>query len=225
MKRWMLALLAALSVSWGVQAQTVEPDHEVHEQLRGILRGVEAAIANGQYDAMLPLLDERVAATSITQDVLSSRADVSNYFKTWFGPSGYMKSMTMKLTADALTELSPDKTWGLVRGDAIEHYEAKDGFQFDFKTRWTAVVTQGRRRPLAHPRDPLRHQPPRQSRAHARAHRAHALCVPRRGGRAGDRPGASAPGSGAALRERPAPDRRDGRRFARWPRRPAPNSC
>jgi ketosteroid isomerase-like protein len=143
MKRWMLALLAALTVSWGVQAQTVEPDHEVHEQLRGILRGVEAAIANGQYDGMLPFLDERIAATSITQDVLSSRADVSNYFKTWFGPAGYMKSMTMKLNADALTELSPDKTWGLVRGDAIEHYEAKDGFQFDFKTRWTAVVTKG----------------------------------------------------------------------------------
>ena len=144
MKRCMLALMAALVVSWGAQAQTAaEPDHEVHQQLRGILRAVEDAVASGQYDAMLPFLDERVAATSVTQDVLSNRTDVSNYFKTWFGPSGYMKSMTMKLNADALTELSPDKTWGLVRGDAIEHYEAKDGFQFDFKTRWTAVVTKG----------------------------------------------------------------------------------
>jgi hypothetical protein len=30
--------------------------------------------------------------------------------------------MTMKLDADALTELSPDETWGLVRGAGIEHY-------------------------------------------------------------------------------------------------------
>jgi hypothetical protein len=46
----------------------------------------------------------------------------------------------MKLEPDSLTELSADKSWGLVRGNALEHYEAKDGDQFDFKTRWTAVL-------------------------------------------------------------------------------------
>jgi ketosteroid isomerase-like protein len=71
---------------------------------------------------------------------MSSRADVSAYFREWFGPGGYMKSLDMKLDPDALTELSPDKSWGLVRGKALEHYEAKDGDQFDFKTRWTAVL-------------------------------------------------------------------------------------
>ena len=74
---------------------------------------------------------------------MSNRADVSKYFVEWFGPTGYMKSMTMKLDADKLTELSPDKSWGLVRGKAIEHYDAKDGDQFDFNTRWTAVMTRG----------------------------------------------------------------------------------
>jgi len=48
--------------------------------------------------------------------------------------------MTIKLDADKLTELSPDKSWGLVRGKALEHYEAKDGDVFDFDTRWTAVM-------------------------------------------------------------------------------------
>jgi hypothetical protein len=38
---------------------------------------------------------------------------------------------------DKLTELSPDKSWGLVRGKALEHYEANDGDVFDFTTRWT----------------------------------------------------------------------------------------
>lgn len=56
---------------------------------------------------------------------------------------GYMKRMDMNLVADALTELSPDRSWGLVRGVGNEHYEAKDGDRFDFKTRWTAVVTRG----------------------------------------------------------------------------------
>src|SRR5689334_15688821 len=137
----MVAALAALSCATPALGQ--EADHEIHEQLRALLREIEAAVDSGQYDRMLPMLDERIAATSVTQEVMDSRTGVSNYFKEWFGPSGYMKSMTMKLVPDALTELSPDKSWGLVRGAGIEHYEAKDGDQFDFKTRWTAVVTRG----------------------------------------------------------------------------------
>jgi ketosteroid isomerase-like protein len=117
-----------------------EADHEIHEQLRGILREVQSAINSGQYDRMLPLLAENVEATSITQEVMANRGQVSAYFREWFGPSGYMKSLNMTLEPDGLTELSADKSWGLVRGNALEHYEAKDGDQFDFKTRWTAVL-------------------------------------------------------------------------------------
>lgn len=140
MKRWIAPLaVAACLVAPGALAQ--EPDHEVHEALRHILHEVQAAVNSGRYDAMLPVLDERIAATSMTQEVMSGRADVSKYFREWFGPEGYMKRMDMKLTADALTELSPDKSWGLVRGTGAEFYEAKDGDTFDFRTRWTAVVT------------------------------------------------------------------------------------
>ena len=141
--RTILVMVAALVIVSATRAVAQEADHEIHEQLRAMLRDIETAIDSSQFDRMLPLLDERVAATSITQEVMDSRTGVSNYFKEWFGPSGYMKSMKMKLVPDALTELSPDKSWGLVRGAGIEHYEAKDGDQFDFKTRWTAVVTRG----------------------------------------------------------------------------------
>jgi len=120
-----------------------EPDHEIHEALRNLLKEVVTAINTGQYDKMLPYLAENVEATSLTQEVMKNRADVSNYFKEWFGPTGYMKSMRMQLDADGLTELSPDKNWGLVRGNALEHYEAKDGDVFDFKTRWTALMERG----------------------------------------------------------------------------------
>src|SRR5262249_50450017 len=112
----------------------------IHEELRGVLRGIMAAINSEQYDQMLPFLSENIYATSVTQEVMASRADVSKYFQEWFGPSGYMRKMEMKLTADKLTELSPDKTWGLVRGTSLEHYEAKDGDVFDFVNRWTAVM-------------------------------------------------------------------------------------
>ena len=137
------ATLCALLFAGAVAAQPPEPDHEIHEALRALLKEVVTAINTGQYDRMLPYLTENVEATSITQETMSSRADVSRYFREWFGPKAYMKRMEMKLDADKLTELSPDKSWGLVRGKALEHYEANDGDVFDFTTRWTAVMVRG----------------------------------------------------------------------------------
>jgi ketosteroid isomerase-like protein len=133
-----LGILSALSVTSLAYAQ--EPDQAIHEELRGILRAATDAINSGQYDKMLPYMTENVEATSVTQEVMSSRDGVSKYFQEWFGPTGYMRSMRMTLEPDALTELAPDKSWGLVRGTSREHYEAKDGGLFDFVNRWTAVM-------------------------------------------------------------------------------------
>jgi len=135
-----IALLLALLCGLPVAGQAEEPDHAIHEELRSVLRQIVGAINSGRYDDMLPALDEKVKATSITQEVMSNRAEVSNYFREWFGPTGYMKKLEMSLEPDTLTELSPDKSWGLIRGKALEHYEAKDGDEFDFTTRWTAVL-------------------------------------------------------------------------------------
>jgi ketosteroid isomerase-like protein len=138
----MLALCASLALVAPAHAAE-EPDHAIHEALRAVLRDAVAAIGTGRYDQLLPLLTENVEVTSITQEVMSSRADVAKYFADWFGPAGYMKSMTMTMEADKLTELGPDKRWGLARGKALEHYVAKDGDTFDFVTRWTAVMLLG----------------------------------------------------------------------------------
>jgi ketosteroid isomerase-like protein len=136
-----LALLVASAPVPALAAD--EPDHAIHEALRALLRDAVAAIGAGQYDKLLPLLTEDVEVTSVTQEAMTGRADVARYFDAWFGPKGYMKSMSMAMDADRLTELTPDKRWGLVRGKALEHYEAKDGDTFDFATRWTAVMMRG----------------------------------------------------------------------------------
>lgn len=130
---------AALFVSLPVFAQT-EPDHEIHQELRAVLATMVGAINDGNYDAMLPVVSENIRATTITQEVMSSRPDVSAYFKRWFGPGGFLKKLHMDLTADSLTELSADKTWGLVRGSGIEDYTLADGRDYPMKTRWTAVM-------------------------------------------------------------------------------------
>jgi ketosteroid isomerase-like protein len=136
----LVALLWLLPLGVLPSANAQDPDFAIHEELRTVLREVQSAINSGQYDRMLPYLDPNVEATSMTQEVMSNRADIARYFQEWFGPTGYMKKLDMKLEADKLTELNADKTWGLVRGKGLEHYEAKDGDQFDFVTRWTAVM-------------------------------------------------------------------------------------
>ena len=133
-------LLAVVLLFVAPRALADEPDHAIHEELRGVLHEIVSSINSGQYDKMLPYLAENFEGTSVTQEVMSNRADVAKYFQEWFGPTGYMRKMEMKLEADKLTEFSPDKSWGLVRGKALEHYEAKDGDLFDFNTRWTALM-------------------------------------------------------------------------------------
>src|SRR5438128_508248 len=114
-----------------------EADHQIHQELRGILTTVVNAINSGNYDAMLPVISENIRATTITQEIISSRHDASVYFKKWFGPGGFLKKLDMSMSADALTELSPDKTWGIVRGSGTERYTLADGRRYDMPTGWT----------------------------------------------------------------------------------------
>src|SRR5260370_25339185 len=132
-------LVACLLVTPPVLAAE-EADHEIHQELRGILTTVQSAINSGNYDAMLPVLSKDVRATTITQESMSGHAEVSAYFKKWFGPGGFLKKLDISMTADALTELSADKTWGVVRGSGMERYTLSDGRVYDMPTRWTATV-------------------------------------------------------------------------------------
>lgn len=117
-----------------------EPDRAIHEELRAVLATMQNAINAGKFDDMLPVVSQEIRATPITQEVISKRDEVPAYFKRWFGPGGFLKSLNMSLTADTLTELSADRTWGLVRGSGLEHYTLADGRIYDMKTRWTAVL-------------------------------------------------------------------------------------
>ena len=133
-----LSLVACLLLAVPLVAE--EADHEIHQELRGILTTVVTAINSGNYHAMLPVISENIRATTITQELISSRQDASAYFHMSFGPGGFLKKLDMSMTADALTELSPDKTWGIVRGSGVERYTLADGRRYDMPTRWTATV-------------------------------------------------------------------------------------
>jgi len=121
-------------------ANADEPDHAIHEELRAVLNVLTLAINTGDFDKMLPVLSEQVRATPINQEFLASRADVSAYFKKWFGSDGYLKKLEISLAPDALTELSADKSWGLAYGNGVEKYILRDGRPYELHTRWTATM-------------------------------------------------------------------------------------
>lgn len=121
-------------------ARADEPDAAIHDELRGLLKQVETAINTGKYDDMLPVLSENLRATPINQEFLTNRKEVSAYFNKWFGKEGYLKRLEIKFTPDASTELSEDKTWGLVYGAGVENYILSDSRKYELHTRWTALA-------------------------------------------------------------------------------------
>ena len=117
-----------------------EADQEIHEELRGLLSGIETAINAEKYGDLAQYFHEELRITTINQEVMSSRDDIEPYFDFWFGEGGYLKKLDMKLEADALTEFYADKTIGIVRGSGDEDYVLSDTRFFPMKTRWTATV-------------------------------------------------------------------------------------
>jgi ketosteroid isomerase-like protein len=138
MHKWTLLIALALIAPARLLAQ--EPDHAIHEELRGLLRGIQSAVNEGKYDELPKYFHDKMRVTTINQEVISTPAEIPAYFNKWFGSGGFLKKVVMKLNADDLTELYGDKTWGIVRGSGEEDYSLADGRFFPMKTRWTATL-------------------------------------------------------------------------------------
>ncbi len=121
-------------------ASAEEPDHEIHNELRVLLKDIETAINTKKYSDLKPFFHESLRVTTVNQNTIKSHAEIESYFDDWFGEGGYLKSLNMTLKPDALTELYNDKTMGVVRGHGIEKYKLSDGRDLDLETRWTATV-------------------------------------------------------------------------------------
>ena len=118
-----------------------ETDEAIHNELRALLSGIEQAVNTQSYGDLAQYVHDSAYITTITQEVLSSGAEIEPYFDSWFGEGRYLKSLRMDLEADALTEFYGDKTFGIVRGSGEEDYELSNGRFFPMKTRWTATVS------------------------------------------------------------------------------------
>jgi hypothetical protein len=138
-----LLLVVFLLINTSVFAADEVPNQAIHEELRGLLQGIETAVNTEKYGDLKPFFDEKLHVTTINQNVVTTPDGIDAYFKEWFGPGGYLKKLDIKLNADALTQLYGDPanpSWGLVYGSGIENYQLTDGRFLPMKTRWTATV-------------------------------------------------------------------------------------
>lgn len=136
MKKKLVLLLTLVSLS----AFATEPDEAIHQELRQAVSLIESSINSGDYDKMLPVMSEDLRATPVTQEFINGKSEISPYFHRWFGPDKFLKKLTISFTPDVATELSADKTWGVVYGRGTEKYLLGDGRTYDLQTRWTATV-------------------------------------------------------------------------------------
>ena len=133
-----IVALLLLLISPALNAQ--ETDQAIHEELRGVLNGIQQAVNSEEYGNLAQYFHENLTITTINQEVISTRAEIEPYFDKWFGPDGYLKTLRMSLEADELTEFYAEKTFGIVRGSGEEDYVLSDSRSFPMKTRWTATV-------------------------------------------------------------------------------------
>lgn len=138
MNRIMATLLLVLAGTAPAPAQ--QADDAVHDELRAMLQGMQQAINDRQWTDLEPYFHENLRVTTINQEIISERSEISDYFEGWFGDGGFLATLEITLTADALTELYGDRSFGIVRGDGLEKYVLADGRPFDMTTRWTATV-------------------------------------------------------------------------------------
>jgi hypothetical protein len=138
MNKTLLTLILMLASVTALPAE--EADHAIHEELRALLQGMQQAINDEKYSELEPYFHENLRVTTINQEILSERSEITGYFERWFGSGGYLKTLEMTLTADDMTELYGDKTFGIVRGTGNEKYVLSDDRAFDMTTRWTATV-------------------------------------------------------------------------------------
>ena len=135
-----LCLATAVLFVFSLPSWAQEADHAIHEELRGLLTGIQDAVNTEEYGALAQYFHRDMSVTTINQEVLTSRDDIVPYFDKWFGEGGYLKTLEMALEADELTQLYADRTMGIVRGAGTEDYVLSDTRSFPMETRWTATV-------------------------------------------------------------------------------------
>jgi uncharacterized protein (TIGR02246 family) len=111
-----------------------------HAALRELRNKVSKAINSQDVDGMAACFAKEFAFTTVTQSVLTSRAQVQEYFdKTFRSKDALIANMTTEPTADILTRFIDENT-GVCYGSTKDTYTLKSGGIVTMNNRWSATV-------------------------------------------------------------------------------------
>lgn len=144
---WLSAQNESATPASSAAADKSSESNPTHDELRKLRDQLIQAINAKNVDNLLNLLHEDIVLT--TQDGVKlvsvrKREGVREYInRLLIGPDAGVSSLQINPQVDELTILHGPST-GIAFGSSNDHYQLRDGSEFDLATRWSAtVVKQG----------------------------------------------------------------------------------
>jgi ketosteroid isomerase-like protein len=134
-------VLAMLMGAHDTAAQTATTE-QIHNELRALKDRAVEAVNNRNKDALLREISPNISFTSMNNDAIHGLDKLQAYYDQMLAsPSRIIKAMTLKVDADALSQLYADNRIAVATGQADTHFEMAGGATFDWPLRWTATLT------------------------------------------------------------------------------------
>ena len=141
---WGVPVLVALTmfVAPGASAQKDPSLDQIHNELRALKDRAVDAVNKRNRDALFRELAPNITFTGMDNEVVSGLEKLQAYYdKTLASPSRLIREMTLKVEADALSQLYADNRIAVAFGKADAHFKLMGGREFDWPLRWTATLT------------------------------------------------------------------------------------
>lgn len=120
-------------------SQAAVASEALHNELRKMRDGMLAAIARGEFEAILPYLHPNVVFTAMNGEVSRGPQAIRAYFdKMLKGPDAIVKSIRLGVEVDRLADFYGDTA--LAFGSSNDQYALSGGMDFQIQTRWTAAL-------------------------------------------------------------------------------------
>ena len=142
--RWGVPVLVALMtfVASGASAQKPPSPEQIHNELRALKDRAVDAVNKRNKDALFRELAPNITFTAMDNEVISGLEKLRAYYdQTLASPSRLISEMTLKVEADALSQLYADNRIAVAFGKADAHFKMMGGSEFDWPLRWTATLT------------------------------------------------------------------------------------